>query len=155
LKTHFENSGVHSRFQLLQWEFTSECEGSFPHTLCIPGSMWCVGSPSWPATLQPLTLVASPRLGLWQLVVYFFISWQKVHKILKILFIAKYFWCIFLKTHYQYFYIFSLNFNPWWSLDICYFFSWGLKLLMILLLHKQQLWIHKHYCNLWISSCCA
>jgi hypothetical protein len=24
-----------------------------------------LGSPSWPATLQPLTLVASPRLGLW------------------------------------------------------------------------------------------
>jgi hypothetical protein len=30
--------------QLPTWEFTWECEGSFPHTLwsvCTPGSMWC------------------------------------------------------------------------------------------------------------------
>jgi len=26
--------------QLPTWEFTWECEGSFPHTLCTPGSMW-------------------------------------------------------------------------------------------------------------------
>jgi len=26
--------------QLPTWEFTWECEGSLPHTLCIPGSMW-------------------------------------------------------------------------------------------------------------------
>jgi hypothetical protein len=39
-----ENLGVHLGFQLLQWEFTWECEGSFPHTLytiCTPKSMWC------------------------------------------------------------------------------------------------------------------
>jgi len=27
--------------QLPPWEFNWECEGSFPHTLCTPGSMWC------------------------------------------------------------------------------------------------------------------
>jgi hypothetical protein len=26
--------------QLSTWEFTWECEGSLPHTLCTPGSMW-------------------------------------------------------------------------------------------------------------------
>jgi hypothetical protein len=41
LQSRFEDLGVHLGFQLLQWEFTWEGEGSFPHTLCIPGSMWC------------------------------------------------------------------------------------------------------------------
>jgi hypothetical protein len=37
------------------------------HTLCTPGSMWSAPwSPSWPATLQPVALVVSPRLGLRQ-----------------------------------------------------------------------------------------
>jgi hypothetical protein len=50
-KEHFEarsfdpsncakDSGIHSGVQLPTWEFTWECEGSFPHTLCIPKSMW-------------------------------------------------------------------------------------------------------------------
>ncbi len=32
---------VHLGFQLPTWEFPWECEGSFPHTLCTLGSMWC------------------------------------------------------------------------------------------------------------------
>ncbi len=40
LKLRFENSGVILGLQLPTWEFTWECEGSFPHTLCTPGSMW-------------------------------------------------------------------------------------------------------------------
>jgi hypothetical protein len=54
LKSLFENSGVHLGFQLPQWEFIWECEGSFLHTLCIPKSMWGdFRPPFWLATLQP------------------------------------------------------------------------------------------------------
>jgi hypothetical protein len=31
---------VNLGLQLQTWEFTWECEGSFPHTLCTPRSMW-------------------------------------------------------------------------------------------------------------------
>jgi hypothetical protein len=41
LQSRFENLGVHLGFQLPILEFTWECEGSCPHTLCIPRSMWC------------------------------------------------------------------------------------------------------------------
>jgi hypothetical protein len=40
MKSRSKNSGVLLGLQLPTWEFTWECEGSFPHTLCIPGSMW-------------------------------------------------------------------------------------------------------------------
>ncbi len=40
LQLHSENSGVLLGLQLPTWEFTWECEGSFPHTLCTPRSMW-------------------------------------------------------------------------------------------------------------------
>ncbi len=51
--------------QLPKWEFTWECEGSFPHTLCTPGSMKCDSRAQfWPTPLQTLALVVSPRLGL-------------------------------------------------------------------------------------------
>ncbi len=36
-----ENSGILLGLRLPTWEFTCECEGSFPHTLCTPRSMWC------------------------------------------------------------------------------------------------------------------
>jgi hypothetical protein len=35
----FVNLGFHLGLQLPTWEFTWECEGSFPHTLCTPKSM--------------------------------------------------------------------------------------------------------------------
>ncbi len=34
------NLGVLSGLQLPMWEFTCECEGSFPHTFCTFESMW-------------------------------------------------------------------------------------------------------------------
>jgi hypothetical protein len=41
MQSRFEDSGIHLGFQLPTLEFTWECEGSFPHTLCTPGNMWC------------------------------------------------------------------------------------------------------------------
>jgi hypothetical protein len=35
-----EDLGVLLGLQFPTWEFTCECEGSFPHTLCTPRSMW-------------------------------------------------------------------------------------------------------------------
>ncbi len=35
-----KDSGIHLGLQFPTWEFTWECEGSFPHTLCTPKSMW-------------------------------------------------------------------------------------------------------------------
>ncbi len=54
------------KLQLPKWELTWECEGSFLHTLLHfrEHEMWLLGFPSWPATLQGLVLVVSPRLGL-------------------------------------------------------------------------------------------
>jgi hypothetical protein len=46
--------------QLPKWGFPWECEGLFPHTHLHSHF------PFWLATLEPLALVASPRLGLWQ-----------------------------------------------------------------------------------------
>ncbi len=67
LQSRSEDLGVHLGLQFPQWEFTWECEGSCHHTLCTPKSMWCDSrAPFWPATLQTLALVASPRLGLRQ-----------------------------------------------------------------------------------------
>jgi hypothetical protein len=40
LQLCFKYSRVHSGLQLPTWEFTWECEGSCPHTLCTPLSMW-------------------------------------------------------------------------------------------------------------------
>jgi hypothetical protein len=56
----------------IHWDFTSQNGSSFRsvrvHSLtffCIPGSKRCdFELPSWPATLQALALVMSPRLGL-------------------------------------------------------------------------------------------
>ncbi len=41
LQLHFEDSGIHLGLQFSIWEFTWECEGSFPPTLCTPKSRWC------------------------------------------------------------------------------------------------------------------
>jgi len=81
-------------------------------------------------------------------------------------------WCgIYLKQCFDpwklYVYIFIqlwsmnflyLNLNPWWQPCVCFFFFMSLnylELLVILLLYEQQLWIHKHYCDWWIGSCCV
>jgi hypothetical protein len=71
--------------QLPKWEFLSECEGLFPHTLLNSWEhvAWLLVS-LWPATLQPLVLVVSPRLGLWQysiilnIIKQFGVHWYKV-----------------------------------------------------------------------------
>jgi len=48
------------------WKFPWECEGSIPsHVIALPGACGMIPMlPFWPATLQPLALVVSPRLGL-------------------------------------------------------------------------------------------
>jgi hypothetical protein len=54
----FKDCEVHRKSKLPKWKLSWECEGSFPHTFL---HSW---ASSWPANLQALTLVASPRLGL-------------------------------------------------------------------------------------------
>ncbi len=39
-QSHYEDLGILLGLQLSTWKFTWECEGSFPHTLCTPMSMW-------------------------------------------------------------------------------------------------------------------
>jgi hypothetical protein len=58
LQSHSEDSRVHLGLQLPQWEFTWECEGSFPHILCTHGRRWCDSR----ASLLARNL-ASPCLG--------------------------------------------------------------------------------------------
>jgi hypothetical protein len=83
LQSRSKNSRVHLGLQLPTWEFTWECEGSFPHTFYTPRSMWCDSKvsllarnlvTSWPVTLQPLALVVIPKLRLrqfWWMFVHF------------------------------------------------------------------------------------
>ncbi len=51
--------------QFPQWEFTWECEGSFPHALCTfftPETCDVIhGPPSWLVTLQPPCLGRKPK----------------------------------------------------------------------------------------------
>ncbi len=80
----------------------------------------------------------------WPLVIYLFLSWHKVQKILKKLFIVEN-WI--LAINILIFSTLTLIFGGHRCL-LCYFMRLNrLELLIILLLYEKQVWINKHYCD--------